>query len=72
MMNLHFTGSYLETLWLLWQSPYISSNSLADEITSLWKLLRKLSRVHAFGAFSLSEKTAQWALTFLAKPLPFT
>jgi hypothetical protein len=56
MMSLHSTGSYLETLRLLWQSPYCSSNSLADAITSFWQLLRKPLRVHPFGTFSLPEK----------------
>ena len=38
MMSIHSTGSYLETLHLLWWSPWSSSNSLVDTISPFWKL----------------------------------
>jgi len=52
--------------------PEASSNSLAEKISGFLQLPREPLRTHAFGAFFLPEKTSQWALYFLAKPLPFT
>lgn len=36
MISLHSTGSYLETLQILWRSPYNSSSYLANKITPFW------------------------------------
>jgi hypothetical protein len=52
--------------------PEASSNSLVETISGFWQLPREPPHAHAFGAFSLPEKTSQWVLAFLAKPLPFT
>jgi hypothetical protein len=63
MMSLHSTGSYLETLHLLWHhlklfefSGRCNHSVSGITINLFWQLQREPLCTHPFGAFSLPEK----------------